>query len=346
MKNSTKSKLRNLAHGKGLGFLHNAYRNARAPIRFRRENKRCRVENFTIHNYSMQPPEENWLYRFIKARNIPIPDGLTIAFFGVHGSRKAFSWDKSDIKIFACTENVTQDELLGDVTGYGAYSDYMLSEKTLTLSIGSTFSQEDSRYFRMPDVYWRLLPPEANAAELRAILHRWSNPPVTDRRKFASLITGYDGNGVRRGIVEALSQISPVDCAGVFMHNDDTLWNEYANDKLTYLQQYNFNICPENGNVEGLVSEKLFEAVISGCIPVYWGSAGNPEPEVFNRERIMFWENASDNSNLVQFVSELWQTPKLLGEFISLPAFKETAADYIVNMFDEFEKRLRNVLQA
>jgi hypothetical protein len=334
-----------MAHGKGLGFLHRGYRAVRAPFRFRYENKHCRIENFTIHNYSLQPPAENWIYRFVKARNIPVGADTTVALFGVHGSRKSYYRDHSDVKIFLGTENVTYDEQLGDVTGYAAYSDYMLREKTLALTIGSSYIQNDPRYFRMPDVYWRLFSPEASGSDLRAILAKWSNPPVTDRTKFAALVTGYDGTGVRTGTVKALSQIAQVDCAGAFMHNDDSLWNEFGNDKLAYLQQYCFNICAENGDVEGFVTEKLFDAVIAGCIPVYWGAAGNPEPEVFNQERILFWEKGEANKNLVGRVSDLWHNPKLLLEYMSLPAFNETAADYIVNLFDEFERRLRQVLR-
>ncbi len=43
-------------------------------------------------------------------------------------------------------------------------------------------------------------------------------------------------------------------------------------DKLEVLQNYKFNFCFENVSYPGYITEKIFDAIFSKTIPVYWGS--------------------------------------------------------------------------
>lgn len=46
-----------------------------------------------------------------------------------------------------------------------------------------------------------------------------------------------------------------------------------APSKRSVLSQYKFSICYENqSNVEGYITEKIWECMICGCVPVYWGA--------------------------------------------------------------------------
>ena len=46
-------------------------------------------------------------------------------------------------------------------------------------------------------------------------------------------------------------------------------------EKLQTLGQYKYAICYENAkNIDGYITEKIFDCFFAGCIPVYWG-AGN-----------------------------------------------------------------------
>ena len=71
-----------------------------------------------------------------------------------------------------------------------------------------------------------------------------------------------------------------------------------------------FNICPENTNVDGYVTEKLFQAFAAGCIPIYNGGGNFLEPGIINPKAIIYYtkeiteeelkamqeENKEDNS--------------------------------------------------
>lgn len=53
-------------------------------------------------------------------------------------------------------------------------------------------------------------------------------------------------------------------------------WPSYkgpVNDKLQTLSNYKFSICYENAKeIPGYITEKIFDSMAAGCIPVYWGA--------------------------------------------------------------------------
>ena len=78
------------------------------------------------------------------------------------------------------------------------------------------------------------------------------------------------------------------------------------------MKQFKFNICPENSRANGYITEKIFEAIISGCIPIYYGG-GTPntneakqsiEPEILNPEAFIFY-NGNNEEEAFAKVKEL-----------------------------------------
>lgn len=45
-----------------------------------------------------------------------------------------------------------------------------------------------------------------------------------------------------------------------------------VNDKLDFIKNYKFNLAIENADVDGYVTEKIFEPFVAGCVPIYWGN--------------------------------------------------------------------------
>ena len=43
-------------------------------------------------------------------------------------------------------------------------------------------------------------------------------------------------------------------------------------DKLAVLSNYRFALCFENAIFSGYVTEKIFDALLAGCVPVYYGA--------------------------------------------------------------------------
>lgn len=59
-------------------------------------------------------------------------------------------------------------------------------------------------------------------------------------------------------------------------------WGEGApecRDKIGTIRGYKFNLCPENNRMEGYVTEKVIDAIVAGCIPIYYGYSHTHVPE-------------------------------------------------------------------
>lgn len=114
------------------------------------------------------------------------------------------------------------------------------------------------------------------------------------------------------------------------------------------MKQFKFNICPENSRANGYITEKIFEAIISGCIPIYYGG-GTPntneakqsiEPEILNPEAFIFY-NGNNEEEAFAKVKELWENQSAYEEFCKIPPFKENAAKIIWDKLQELEDRLK-----
>jgi hypothetical protein len=86
-----------------------------------------------------------------------------------------------------------------------------------------------------------------------------------------------------------LKDIVDIQCAGKWDRNTDLLKDKYGDSKRDYLFHKKFNICPENVDASGYVTEKLFDAFAAGTIPIYLGDDNNPEPKVINRNEVIFF---------------------------------------------------------
>lgn len=142
--------------------------------------------------------------------------------------------------------------------------------------------------------------------------------------------------GVRGKILSEFDQAFPnwesehgepaVLCPGKFAHNTDILQTQYGDNKVAFLEDSIFNICPENTFAEGYVTEKFIEAVIAGCIPVYWGGIGKLG-NLFN-PKAYFYYNPRKPGELSKKLQEFMTTPELQTEFFNQKLFTPYAAEY------------------
>jgi hypothetical protein len=110
------------------------------------------------------------------------------------------------------------------------------------------------------------------------------------------------------------------------------------------MRQFYFNICPENSNAYGYVTEKIFDAIYAGCIPIYWGSYNEPEKDILNQEAIIFWDKGGANESAIQEVEELYNNKKLLLEFLHQPRLKDGAEEKIVDYFSQLQEKIKILL--
>ena len=286
--------------------------------------------------------KDNWFRKFINSRKIPCSHNKTIAFFSVFGDKFPTIIDKSRIKVFYTGENMHRNEF---GFSFQDYADY-LQNKNFDLSLAFDYIQSES-YLRLPLwVLYFINPDDTSESAIKKACEKLSNHGAEniDSKRFCSMVSGHDPNGLREKIYDSLVGIDEISCGGRFLNNTDELKRIFDNDKIRYLEQFRFNICPENSNSSGYVTEKIMECISSGSIPVYWGSDNNPEPDILNKDAIIFWDRGGDNAKNVEFIRTLHENPQLYKEFYSQARLKPEAAAIISEMLRGLENRLRTLI--
>lgn len=99
-----------------------------------------------------------------------------------------------------------------------------------------------------------------------------------NRDKFCAFMASNGGSHhtiMRDRFFEILSSHKKVDSGGRYKNNiGGTIGDRYGDfrtSKIEWLQDYRFNICFENSSYPGYLTEKLIDAYLGGCIPIYWG---------------------------------------------------------------------------
>ena len=312
-------------------------RRNKAKIVSRREGlekiKRSNAINSQIRYYNFYDIdwESFWFTFFLKTRTHFSHMDKQVAFFSNFGERECLNKAKGDIRIFFTGENLRSRFL--------QYGDNMLNDPTIDLALGFDYF-EDKRYMRFP--LWMHYMFEGNSSdeEICQQIEKLRHPSIGERERFCAMVASHDFDCVREKITKEIATISQVSCGGKFMHNDETLKSEFNDNKKEYLSHFVFNICPENTNAYGYVTEKIFESIVSGCIPIYWGSYNDPEPQIINKDAVIFFEPGKDNSKQITFIEELWSHPKLLSEFQHQDRLKSTAEDEILSVIYKLADKL------
>ncbi|AHN42215.1 glycosyltransferase family 10 domain-containing protein [Helicobacter pylori] len=104
-----------------------------------------------------------------------------------------------------------------------------------------------------------------NHPNLCALINNESDPL---KRGFASFVASNANAPIRNAFYEALNSIESVAGGGAVKN---TLGYKVKN-KNEFLSQYKFNLCFENSQGYGYVTEKILDAYFSHTIPIYWGS--------------------------------------------------------------------------
>ena len=79
---------------------------------------------------------------------------------------------------------------------------------------------------------------------------------------------------------------------------------------------------------EGYFTEKIFNALESGTIPIYW-AISNPEPRILNPKSYCF-ADVEDKEKMKQSVNHAMENP---GEYLSEPLFVPGAHKYVESLY-------------
>jgi alpha-1,3-fucosyltransferase 10 len=128
---------------------------------------------------------------------------------------------------------------------------------------------------------------------------------------FAS--NGGDHNG-RRQLVLDLMGCMRVDSYGRSLRNR-RLWLDRGHvTKMRILSGYHFNLAFENSNEPDYVSEKVFDALVAGTVPVYLG-ADNVDEVLPGKKCVIKAADFSDARSLADYLRYLRRHPRAYAEY-------------------------------
>ena len=291
-------------------------------------------EQVQLWNWWQADAHSEWLRDFIRKRGLLDGSDQTIALCSVFGEREVLDRIDADVRVFFSGENLHNPRHAG-------YADYMLSgKKPFDLGLGFDV-YENERYLRFPLWLIYMFEPDATEDEIVRRCEALRHPIVKGKNRFCALVARADRNGVRKEVYDAVSKLGRVDCPSALLHNDDRLIEQYQDDKPAYLRQYRFNICPENSSAYGYTTEKVFESIAAGCIPISWG---NDCLDIVNPSVVLFWNMEGDHEALLERMADMQADQKLYDAFTSQDWLLPDAAEFVIGKFAELENRLKEAL--
>lgn len=298
-----------------------------------------KYKNIKFYNFWQMSVEDNWLFQFITQRRIASHKD-NIAFFSVFGPRIFIKGYKGK-KIFFTGENVQPSTVIPQRM---QYSDNCVNE--VDLSLGFDYL-DNHNYLRFPLWIMYMIPPNATLSKIKTLIENINNQSFRlspNRNRFACQISRHDVNGIRGRVVCLLNNIDHVTCAGNFMNNSSELHIDYNDNKIEFLKNFKFNICAENSSERGYITEKIFESILGGCIPVYWGGLRKEfiEPEIINENSFLYYEIGRERE-LTDMIELLHMDDKTYQHFISIPPFKKEAPELIWERIQKLEKLLKEL---
>lgn len=294
-------------------------------------NRGRRIKYYNFWND--QKPEEMWFTRFIET-HFPDQKLPRINFTSVLGPISEMKDNRQGLNIFYTGENLHSDRFLAQRN--------LLEKQHYNLILGFDLNGP-SNYMRLPLWILWCFPPEADRKTIDNIVQTMRYPTLDERKEFCCLICSHDQSGVRSQIMDSLLSIGAVTSAGRFRNNTDALQKDFNDDKIDFMRQFHFAICPENSDANGYVTEKIFDAIIGGCIPIYTGSGNQPEPELLNFDAVIFWNPDGDNKSACEKVKFLESVPQAYMEFAGQPRLSEEAEEIVWQYYTDLEKHFKQL---
>ena len=298
--------------------------------KFNKDKKEKTFWDYTYYNFNnFIKGWEFWFERYIEDKKLR-KNCEHIDFFQVFWPKKNLKYSTNK-KIFVTYEYIWKDR-------FPSYDDYCLWKVDFSI----WFRKYDRKdYYRFPLWLCTLIEPEETSLDQikKKIEKLESEKTKFKKDKFACLIASHDDKGrVRTKTYNLLSSVWTIWCPWLLLHNIDVKIPKYE-DKINFMKEYKFNICPENKYYEWYVTEKLVDAIKAGCIPIYYGAFNKFDEKIFNKDRILF----CDDINLEKKVKELNSNKEKYLEFIKQPIFKENVADIIFEYIENFDSKFRKI---
>lgn len=258
------------------------------------------------------------------------PDFLIASVFNNPNAIQNAKKYNAKCKIFYSAENVT----LGP---FSIYKDVSNLKNVFDIVIGFYDNNLDNNVINFP--YWLTIYKyyDFNNDDniIKYIENRYKINKQSEKNIKGSLIASHDKQGHRSRICSVFEKYYNIEYAGSFKNNVKKIPDGDEN-KIKYLKNCLFNICPENSFADNYITEKLFQAFEGGCIPIYSGHV-NPNKNIILENKYIYCnsrsiENIEENIKKgIDNIDDLINGDKL---------FKPEANEYISSCYSNLKNAI------
>ena len=285
-------------------------------------------------NFWSDPRNDRWLSQFISKTIEPVvevnmhegPDLLIGSCLGpLDGSIKNI---QAGCKMLFLGENPSR---------YKPYDDFNLIRKYYDLIVGFRPSLEDSDVVRFP--HWLIYHPGTSVEGDNNIVDHIEREHDANKQHtktlFATMVARKhptDRKISRDILYDEVSKHGTVSApAGLVRGNTHPIGSTYQ-DKINFIKQSVYNVCPENSSYPGYCTEKIFQAAQAGCIPIYWGH-DLPERGIINTNKYCF-ADINNKQEMHRSVVDCINNPD---KYIQGDFFTKDAKEHVQQMYNNLK---------
>ena len=288
-------------------------------------------------NYWTDPFNDRWLLHFIKniyknkynvieVKNCKDCDILICSVVGDINNVKKYN---AKLKIFFYGENLNLDcfKQYGNINQLQEYFD---------LIIGFLPTDLNKKLIRFPlwFMYYPFYEMTNDTNNIIDYIKNERNKNIKIKKEyFATLIARHSNLGIRKLICDNMSKHGKIMYPSKFRKNCSI--GPEPNDKINFLKKVKYNICPENSKFPEYYTEKIFHALESGCVPIYW-AINLPEKDIINPECYKFIN--IENKKLMK--SQIKEVIENYDNYINTNIFTENAKEVVNNYYKVLEENI------
>lgn len=277
-------------------------------------------------------PDKHFIFELLKKYNVNIDDKNLL----ISGS---FIRDDTDIDIIKNFDGFKILHITEPIHHFYKKAYELCMSNTFDMVFGCVENDyiNSNKYIKYPLYLSYNFPKDQETFDK---MNRFINSTTINQllqKKFCSLVNKHDQGNTRLPIYHYLKNIGDIVCPSKLLNNCS---NEELNrlGKVEYGKKFIFSICPENFKtpIKGYITEKLYEACRSGCIPIYFGNVGEDSEDfkIFNKNRILFYDPSSKESmdHVYEKVKRMMENKEELLDFYRQDIFMPTAYQTSIEM--------------
>lgn len=169
------------------------------------------------------------------------------------------------------------------------------------------------------------------------------NIPDFSQKKLCAMICGNKSFGEERSLYPERRKVIAYftdHCNEFDLYGPDwdgyRAWRGYTPAKWETLKNYKFNVCYENyTHQRGYITEKIFDAMIAGSVPIYWGA--DNITDYIPKECFIDRRNFSSEAELLEFMKSMDQDTyetyiQAIRKFLASPQAHYFSSDHFVKL--------------